>query len=87
MKFYIYSKPVETARGGKVACLLLRLSTEILPELEEQMIRRTTLNRSEQHYKRLENMLVYGGYSGDEWYVFDRNRTERDLINHMNTWR
>lgn len=87
MKFYMYSKPVETKRGGKVACLLLRLSTEIIPELEDELVRRISLNRPEEHFKRLEAMLYYGGYSGDEWYVLDHNRTERDVINHMNTWR
>lgn len=85
MKFYMYSQPIKSLRGGKVTGLLFRVEKEKVDEFE--CFRRIGLNRSEEHYQRLCRMLSESGDAGDGWFVLDGNRTEKDLINYMNTWR
>ena len=85
MKFYIYSQPVFSERKKERTCLLLKVSEALIPELDEQSIRRVTLVRNETYFKRLVDMLSYGGDTGDGWYVVDHNRTEKDIVDYMDT--
>lgn len=87
MKFYLYSKPVFGGRDKRMTCMIVKLSAEIIPELDEELIRKITLNRKESHFYRLKTMLESSGDSGDNWYVLDDKRTEKDLIQYMNTWK
>lgn len=85
MKFYIYSQPIFSARKKELTCLILKVSKELIPELDDKGIRRTTLVRNETYFTRLVNMLSYGGDSGDGWYTLDHNRTEKDIVDYLDT--